>query len=814
MTRSFAARAPEMFPPGPEGRFPYTVPMKFTVADLLDQVPDEGNLETAKLEKILRLTNRSEKQSLGLALEGLKRLGILELNGDGEISRGAADDLVEARLRCSSKGFCFAIRDDGGDDIYIRDHQLNHAWNGDRVLVRLTREGGRRRSPEGGVQCILERTTTSLLASVEQQDERVIAVPLDDRLLASIELSPEDATHADKPIGMAVAEVVLDRYPIAQFPAQGHVARSLPLDGGSGADRELMLTKANLHQRPAPPRSSFKAPSAKKREDLREQPSLIISGWTSEAAPALPAVHVVPHEGGTRLWIHTPAVAERLSPGNAYDQWLLNQSESLCLGGHWLPLLSPALAKACAFTVGEEQDAVSLRLDIGPDGEWRDWEFCLSRISPVAEVQADALQALESRKPKSRAIPAALKSIKDQIGQLETLIFCAKTLQDAERLEGRIELDLKRAQADDLGDLNTLSPDGDGQNWATPLNTSCPHSVLSVLIRHANRVWEEHSQQLGLPAILLDSPPADDAALNDVAKAAVSLDVPLELDEDGAPSPSELALALKNSESSHVLNLQLRQALPESAYRVASNCKESGTEESEVADRETSADDTSMDASENSDMATSSKHKLNPFAPWCCPTLHQADVMNQQVLCSLLNDGKDRPTVRQKNKAKLGKKGVASSISWPLFTASQEQKLNDMMRERIVQKLNARRRQAEELKRDVLAMTKARSAEPMLDQQQTGLISGVQSYGFFVEIAPSMVEGLVHVSSLNDDWYEYRSRQNRLVGRRSRRVYQLGDTVEVKVLKVDVLRNQIDLEVVPSTEPVSNVPLPVAVSEE
>merc|ERR1711965_1243625 len=194
-----------------------------------------------------------------------------------------------------AKGFCFAIRDDGGDDIYIRDHQLNHAWNGDRVLVRLTREGGRRRSPEGGVQCILERTTTSLLAAVEQQEERVIAVPLDDRLLASMELCTEDATHAEKPVGMAVAEVVLDRYPIAQFPARGHVARSLPLDGGSSADRELMLTKANLHQRPAPPRASFKSPSAKKREDLSEQPALMISGWTSDAAPALPAVHVIHH---------------------------------------------------------------------------------------------------------------------------------------------------------------------------------------------------------------------------------------------------------------------------------------------------------------------------------------------------------------------------------------------------------------------------------------------------------------------------------------------------------------------------------------
>jgi ribonuclease R len=59
------------------------------------------------------------------------------------------------------------------------------------------------------------------------------------------------------------------------------------------------------------------------------------------------------------------------------------------------------------------------------------------------------------------------------------------------------------------------------------------------------------------------------------------------------------------------------------------------------------------------------------------------------------------------------------------------------------------------------------------------------------------VEGLVHVSSLNDDWYEYRSRQNRLVGRKNKRVYQLGDTVQVRVIKVDVLRNQIDLEVNP-----------------
>ena len=74
------------------------------------------------------------------------------------------------------------------------------------------------------------------------------------------------------------------------------------------------------------------------------------------------------------------------------------------------------------------------------------------------------------------------------------------------------------------------------------------------------------------------------------------------------------------------------------------------------------------------------------------------------------------------------------------------------------------------------------------------------------------------MSSLNDDWYEYRSRQNRLVGRKNRQTYQLGDTVQVRVINVDVLRNQIDLEVISeasdrSTEVESSEPLPVALSE-
>jgi len=136
------------------------------------------------------------------------------------------------------------------------------------------------------------------------------------------------------------------------------------------------------------------------------------------------------------------------------------------------------------------------------------------------------------------------------------------------------------------------------------------------------------------------------------------------------------------------------------------------------------------------------------------------------------------------------------AIDWPLLAADVLAPYSDDLNHGLAEKLNQRARQLQELSGDLVAMAQARQAEPLVGQTLMGVISGVQSYGFFVEVPPSQVEGLVHVSSLKDDWYEYRSRQNRLVGRKNRRTYKLGDSVEVVIEKVDPLRHQIDLAVV------------------
>ena len=197
-----------------------------------------------------------------------------------------------------------------------------------------------------------------------------------------------------------------------------------------------------------------------------------------------------------------------------------------------------------------------------------------------------------------------------------------------------------------------------------------------------------------------------------------------------------------------------------------------------------------------------------PPVPWCCASLSYAQLANQQIIQMLLSDGKDRPNVRQKERINLGRRGCAEQLQWALFTGAQEEKLTGVVNHRLVQRLNSRRRQVLELQRDLLAMVQARSAEPLVGQDAEGRVSGVQSYGFFVEEWGDRVEGLVHVSSsattgTSTAHARAASWSGRTAGSTS------SATRFVRVVKMDVLRNQIDLG---SSEATTDEDRPMAVT--
>jgi len=74
----------------------------------------------------------------------------------------------------------------------------------------------------------------------------------------------------------------------------------------------------------------------------------------------------------------------------------------------------------------------------------------------------------------------------------------------------------------------------------------------------------------------------------------------------------------------------------------------------------------------------------------------------------------------------------------------------------------------------------------------TAVVCTVRNFGIFVELPDSLVQGLVHVSTLEDDFYHYDEQRERLVGKQTKRVIQIGDKMQVQVARVDVFKRQID----------------------
>ncbi|MFN3870211.1 MAG: ribonuclease R [Aquificaceae bacterium] len=107
--------------------------------------------------------------------------------------------------------------------------------------------------------------------------------------------------------------------------------------------------------------------------------------------------------------------------------------------------------------------------------------------------------------------------------------------------------------------------------------------------------------------------------------------------------------------------------------------------------------------------------------------------------------------------------------------------------------LSKQERLAEEVEREAIDRLKARFMKAYIGEEFDGIITGVISFGFFVEIQEYMVEGLVNIATLQDDNYIYDEPAHRLVGINTGKVYRLGDKVRVKVVAVDEERARLEL---------------------
>ena len=110
--------------------------------------------------------------------------------------------------------------------------------------------------------------------------------------------------------------------------------------------------------------------------------------------------------------------------------------------------------------------------------------------------------------------------------------------------------------------------------------------------------------------------------------------------------------------------------------------------------------------------------------------------------------------------------------------------------------LSERERRASEAERELIEWKKVRFMAGRLGEKFPGYVTGVQAFGLFVELEEIYVQGLVHVSSMTDDYYRFDEKAHLLKGENTKKTYRLGDRVEVQVARVDLERRQIDFALV------------------
>ncbi len=127
----------------------------------------------------------------------------------------------------------------------------------------------------------------------------------------------------------------------------------------------------------------------------------------------------------------------------------------------------------------------------------------------------------------------------------------------------------------------------------------------------------------------------------------------------------------------------------------------------------------------------------------------------------------------------------------------EEDELESRLRETCEQ-ASQRERSAMEAERESIKLKQVTYMEDHVGEVFPGIISGVTSFGLFVELEKLVVDGLIHISELDDDYYVYEEKSYRLVGERKRKQYRLGDRIVVKVVRADRTTRQLDF--VPATE--------------
>ena len=726
-------------------RYDNPIPSREVILELLNAA--DSPLDHDGIAARLALAEPEQLDALRKRLRAMERDGQLMVNRRGDYGLVDKMNLLHCKVQGHRDGYGFAIPVAAGEeDVYLSARQMNFVFDGDEVLVRVTGVDRRGRQ-EGKVVEVLERAHRNIVGRYQEESGIGYVIAENSRINHQILIPPREKGKAVS--GQIVTAEITD-FPTRQLGAKGRIIEILGDHMDPGLEIDVAIRSHGIPwewpeavvdeagRLEAEPLEEDK----QNRVDLRKLPFVTIDG--EDARDFDDAVYCEKRTlGGWRLWVAIADVSHYVRPGSALDEEAAHRGNSVYFPEKVVPMLPEALSNGlCSLKPAVDRLAMVCEMELSRAGKPSKYTFYEAVIHSHARLTYTQVgEVLEKG-----AHPDVDKR---RVPDLKRLHSLYKVLRAARDKRGAIDFETVETRIifNEQRKIEAI----------VPVIRNDAHKLIEECMLSANVAAADFFEANGVPMLYRVHEGPTEEKLENLRKFLGELG--LDLAGGLKPTPlhyQRLLQQIEEREDAHVIQTMLLRSLRQAVYQ-AENGGHFGLH-------------------------------YPAYAHFTSPIRRYPDLLVHRGIRRVIRAQKKGQGVQRVR----GASPIPMGSIFPYdIQAIATYGAHCSMTER----------RADDATREVQAWLKCEYLQDHVGDEFNGVVSAVTNFGLFVELEGIYIEGLVHITALPSDYYNFDASHQRLLGERSGRSFQLGGRVRVQVARVDLDDKKIDLELIDSQPP-------------
>jgi ribonuclease R len=676
-------------------------------------------------------------------------------------------------------GFGFVIPDDGGEDVFLNEREMSRVMHQDKVVVKVSGLD-RRGRPEGQISEVIHHANKFVIGRLLNENGVLICAPEDKRIGHDILIPPKGQGNAK--LNQVVSVEIID-YPDSYRQAVGRVVEVLGEIDDPGMEIEIAVRKYGVPHEfsPAALKEAELLPDEIREEDLegridlRDIPLVTIDG--EDARDFDDAVYCEPVTWGKdkawRLIVAIADVSHYVKPDHPLDTDAITRATSVYFPRRVIPMLPEKISNGLC-SLKPEVDRLCMVCDAVIDlhGEVQAYQFYPAVMHSAQRFTYNTVWEILSNSNGPEA--ARFKHLKKNLDRLYSLY---KILRSARDKRGAIDFETTETQiiSNSLGKIERIEPRI--RNEA--------HRVIEECMLAANVCAADFLDKNGHASLFrVHAEPSVEKlmTLKQVLRTAG-----LHLGGSDKPRPKDFAKLIeeiKPRPDASMLQSVVLRSMQQAVYQ-PDNYGHFGLAYDAYAHFTSPIRRYPDLLVHRSIKAILAKKKYSPVIPGDV-VLNLAMPKSGPGRVNAVNakksheDAKTNPAVKTTRGAKAKQDASKAVAAWSQLGVH----------------CSSNERRADEASRDVEAWLKCYYMRDHLGQEYAGTITGVATFGLFVQLESLFVEGMIHISELGGDYYQYDEARQELRGERTGIRYRLTDRVHVLVSRVDLDARRIEFSLV------------------